>query len=71
VRGGVIELTSIVALDGFDGAAKLCGDIIDFFDSGKSVRFNMQSKSPHKMRVIIKDKQIIFIARYANNRRNP
>jgi hypothetical protein len=25
-RGGVIELTTIVALDGFDGAAKLCGD---------------------------------------------
>jgi hypothetical protein len=26
VRGGVIELTTIVALDGFDGAAKLCRD---------------------------------------------
>jgi hypothetical protein len=26
-REGVIELTVIVALDGFDGAAKLCGDI--------------------------------------------
>jgi hypothetical protein len=32
VRGGTIELTTIVALDGFDGAAKLCGDISDFFD---------------------------------------
>jgi hypothetical protein len=27
MRGGVIELTTIVALDDFDGAAKLCGDI--------------------------------------------
>jgi hypothetical protein len=27
MRGGVIKLTTIVALDGFDGAAKLCGDI--------------------------------------------
>jgi hypothetical protein len=26
-RGSVIELTAIVALDCFDGAAKLCGDI--------------------------------------------
>jgi hypothetical protein len=26
-RGGVIKLTAIVALDGFDGVAKLCGDI--------------------------------------------
>jgi hypothetical protein len=25
-RGGVIELTTIVALNNFDGAAKLCGD---------------------------------------------
>jgi hypothetical protein len=27
MRGGVIELMTIVALDFFDGAAKLCGDI--------------------------------------------
>jgi hypothetical protein len=27
VRGGVIDLTAIVALDGFDGVAKLCGDM--------------------------------------------
>jgi hypothetical protein len=26
-RGCVIELTAVVALDGFDGATKLCGDI--------------------------------------------
>jgi hypothetical protein len=26
-RGGIIKLTVIVALDGFNGAAKLCGDI--------------------------------------------
>jgi hypothetical protein len=31
VRGGVIKLTTIVALDDFHGAAKLCGDISDFF----------------------------------------
>jgi hypothetical protein len=31
-RGGVIKLTTIITLDGFDGAAKLCGDISDFFD---------------------------------------
>jgi hypothetical protein len=27
VRRGVIELTAIVTLDDFDGAAKLCGNI--------------------------------------------
>jgi hypothetical protein len=26
-RGGIIKLMSIIELDGFDGAAKLCGDI--------------------------------------------
>jgi hypothetical protein len=31
-RGGVIKLTAIVALDGFDGAAKLCGNISEKID---------------------------------------
>jgi hypothetical protein len=30
-RGGVIELTTIIALDDFDSAAKLCGDISEIF----------------------------------------
>jgi hypothetical protein len=29
MRGGIIELTAIVALDGFDGATILCGDICE------------------------------------------
>jgi hypothetical protein len=37
VRGGVIELTTIIALDGFDGTTKLCGDISDFFDKVEKV----------------------------------
>jgi hypothetical protein len=41
VRGGVIKLTAIVTLDGFDGAAKLCGDIRKKFDKvEKSLGFN-------------------------------
>jgi hypothetical protein len=27
VRGDIIKLTAIIALDNFDGVAKLCGDI--------------------------------------------
>jgi hypothetical protein len=34
-RGGVIELTAIVALDGFDGTAKLCGDISEKMRQGE------------------------------------
>ena len=37
--GGVIELTAIIALDAFDGDAKLSGDIgEELSESGKSVR---------------------------------
>jgi hypothetical protein len=71
-RGGVIELMAIVTLNGFDGAAKLCRDISEKMpQGGKSVRFNAQRKSSHKMGVIIKDNQIIFVVGYANNRRSP
>jgi hypothetical protein len=30
-RGNVIEFTAIIALDDFDGVAKLCEDISEFF----------------------------------------
>jgi hypothetical protein len=33
-RGGVIKLMGIVALDCFDGAAKLCGDISEKIRQG-------------------------------------
>jgi hypothetical protein len=67
-RGGIVELTTIVALDDFDGAVKLCGDIREQnLTKWKRYRFNTQRKSPYKMGVIIKDNKIIFITRYANN----
>jgi hypothetical protein len=37
VRGGVIELTTIVALDDFDGATKLCGDRSEKIDKVEKV----------------------------------
>jgi hypothetical protein len=37
VRGGVIKLTVIVALDGFDSAAKLCGNISKKIDKVEKV----------------------------------
>jgi hypothetical protein len=61
---------TIVTLNGFDGTTKLCGDISEKIDKVKSVKFNVQRKSSHKMGVIIKDNQIIFVARYANNMRS-
>jgi hypothetical protein len=37
VRRSVVELTVIVALDNFDGAANLCGDISKKFDKVEKV----------------------------------
>jgi hypothetical protein len=37
MRGGIVKLTSIVILDDFDGATKLCEDISDFFDKVEKV----------------------------------
>jgi hypothetical protein len=36
-RGGIIKLTTIVTLDGFDGAAKRCGDISEKIDKVEKV----------------------------------
>jgi hypothetical protein len=71
-RGTIVKLTTIITLDDFDGAAKLCGDISKiFWQSGKSVRFDPQGKSPYKMGVIIKNNHIIVITQDTNNWRGP
>jgi hypothetical protein len=46
-RGGVIELTTIVALDSFVGVAKLCEDISDFFDKVEKVSDLMRKEKVH------------------------
>jgi hypothetical protein len=38
-RGGVVKRTAFVALDGFDGAAKLCGDISKKIDKVEKVSY--------------------------------
>jgi hypothetical protein len=48
--GSIVELTTIVALNNFDGGAKLCGDIIEKIQqSDESVRFESQRKIPHEI----------------------
>jgi hypothetical protein len=48
--GSIVEHMTIVALDNFDGATKLCGDISERNrQSDESVRFESQRKSPHEM----------------------
>ena len=59
----VIELAAIVALNSLDGDAKLCAHVREEVrESGKSVRFKAQRKSPQEMRTVIKNNQVIFVA---------
>jgi hypothetical protein len=54
--GGVIELTTIIALDAFNGDAKLSGDIgKKMSKSGKSFGLKTQRESPEEVRAIIKN----------------
>jgi hypothetical protein len=53
--GGVIELTTIVTLDGLDGEAELCRHPSEEVENGReSVRLCTKRKSPGVMREIIK-----------------
>ena len=54
--GGVIKLTTIIALDAFNGDTKLGGDIgKKLSESRKFVSLETQGEGPEKVRAIIKN----------------
>ena len=54
LEGIVYELSAIIVLDGFDGEAELCGDIVaKICDMGCNLRLANEGKSPTKMCKII------------------
>ena len=56
----VVELFSIVSLKSKDGTPKLRADIgVKGRQSGECIRLSVQRKSPHIIRIIIKNDQII------------
>ena len=56
----VIELLPIVYLQRMNGTSKLRADIgVKSRQSGECIRLSAQKKSPHIMRIIIKNNQII------------
>ena len=70
--GGVIELTTVVTLDGLNGEAELSGHPGKEVDKGgEGLRLGAQRKSPRVMRTIINHHQIVFITRNAKHRRGP
>jgi hypothetical protein len=70
--GGVVKLTSIVALDTPDGTIKLCRHISEKVrKSGEHVRLMVQRKSPRVMSTIIQNNQIVLISRTTGYKRSP
>jgi hypothetical protein len=63
---GVVKLPPVVTLDSPDGASKLGGYPSEKVrKGGERIRLQAQGKSPQVMGVVIKNEQIIFIARNA------
>jgi hypothetical protein len=67
--GGVIELPTVVTLNGLNGEVELSGHLgKEVAEGGESLRLGTQLKSPHIMRKIIKHHKIVFVARHNGNR---
>jgi hypothetical protein len=70
--GGVIELSTVVTLNGLNGEAELSGHPgEEVAEGGESLRLGTQRKSPHIMRKIIKHDKIVFVTRHTGNGRSP
>jgi hypothetical protein len=71
VGGGVIKLTTIIALDAPDGVDKLRGHKgKEVGGGGEGVRLLAQWKSP-RVGAVIEDDQVILVTRDTQNRRGP
>jgi hypothetical protein len=67
--GGVIKLTSIIALDAPDGATKLRGHKgEEVGEGGEGVRLLARRKSPRVVGAVIEDDQVILATRDTQNR---
>jgi hypothetical protein len=70
--GGIIKLTSIIALDASDGATKLRGHKgEEVGEGGECVGLLAQRKSPRVVGAIIEDDQVVLATRDTQNRGGP
>ena len=68
----VIKLTTVVALDGLHGSAKLCTHVgKKDRNSGKGVGFKAKRKCPSIVGAIIDNNEIIFVTRHTSDRGCP
>jgi hypothetical protein len=70
--GMVIELTTIVTLQGMDQVMKLGGYLgEEVNEGGECVRLQVKGKSPKEMGKIIQNHQLVFISKKTGYRRGP
>jgi hypothetical protein len=71
-RGVIVELMAIITLEGTDRATKLGGDPDKEVDEGgERVGLQLKCKSQKKMRKVVQNDQVVFVAREAEDRRSP
>ena len=62
--GGVVELTSIVGPENFNGTRKLCANVsIELREELVNFGFLTNRKSPYEMREIVKNNKVILATR--------
>jgi hypothetical protein len=70
--GGVIKLSSIIALDTSDGTTKLRGHVCEEVgECEEGEKLMAQQKSSQVMSAIIKNNQVVVISRDIENKRCP
>lgn len=68
----IIKFTPIITLKNFDFSFELSFNIVAKVNkSGERLRFVFKWKDPSKVSVIIKQEEMIFVTRCAQNRRCP
>jgi hypothetical protein len=70
--GGVVEFFPVISLESVYGAAELGGHVgVEGGKGGGDVGLFAEGKSPHKVRVVIKNNKIIEKTRITSNWRGP
>jgi hypothetical protein len=67
VRGRVVELATVITLEGTNRTSELGGDQ----EGVECIRLQSPRKSPNKMRKVIQNDQVVFVTREAKDRRCP
>jgi hypothetical protein len=72
MRGVVVELTTIIILEGMDRMTELGGDPgEEMGEGGELVGLQPKRESPQKTREVVQNDHVVFVTREAEDRRSP